>query len=224
MLGYHQNIVINGRKISAYKADDTSPLVIMNGMEGDGERIKNALLYPYPFSLAVIESVDWYKELTPWPIAKFASWGKACAGEAESYIKELETIILGIIRTLSIKPVYIAIAGYSLAGLFALYSVYTSSLFSRFACVSGSLWYPGIAEYVETHEMKSRVEKAYFSLGAKEAKTKNALISTVEERTIRIERTLSDKGIETAFVLNPGNHFQDSAKRIASALLWMISS
>ena len=42
------------------------------------------------------------------------------------------------------KASFIGIAGYSLAGLFALYALYKTDAFTRVASMSGSLWFPGI--------------------------------------------------------------------------------
>lgn len=67
-------------------------------------------------------------------------------------------------------PEWRGIAGYSLAGLFALYAIYQTDVFTRVGCISGSLWFPGFLEYVFTHESKRRPGCLYFSLGDKEAK------------------------------------------------------
>ena len=47
------------------------------------------------------------------------------------------------------------IAGYSLAGLFALWAAWNSGYFRRVASVSGSLWYPGFTDYIRNNEPKS---------------------------------------------------------------------
>ena len=75
------------------------------------------------------------------------------------------------------------IAGYSLAGLFALYAIYRTDVFSRVGCMSGPLWFPGFKEYIFSHEPKKPPDCIYFSLGDKEAKTRNPVLKTVQENT-----------------------------------------
>lgn len=51
---------------------------------------------------------------------------------------------LGLRKEFTERRVFIGIAGYSLAGLFALYALYKTDVFTRVASMSGSLWFPGI--------------------------------------------------------------------------------
>ena len=62
-------------------------------------------------------------------------------------------------------PRWRGIAGYSLAGLFAVYALYRTDVFARAASVSGSLWFPGFREYVFSHTPLCRPDCVYFSLG-----------------------------------------------------------
>ncbi len=48
---------------------------------------------------------------------------------------------------LGYAPEFRGIAGYSLAGLFALWAVYQTGLFDRAASVSGSLWFDGFLTF-----------------------------------------------------------------------------
>ena len=62
-------------------------------------------------------------------------------------------------------PKFHGIAGYSLAGLFALWSVYQTDLFDWAASISGSLWFDGFLEFMKANTPK--VKFIYFSLGIK---------------------------------------------------------
>ena len=104
-------------------------------------------------------------------------------------------------------PAWRGIAGYSLAGLFALYAIYRTDVFSRAGCMSGSLWFPGFKEYIFSREPKRRPDRIYFSLGDREAKTRNPILKTVQENTEAIHALFQGQGIDTVFQLNPGNHF-----------------
>lgn len=120
------------------------------------------------------------------------------------------------------------IAGYSLAGLFALWAAWNSGYFRRVASVSGSLWYPGFTDYIRNDAPKSGcgektgLEKAYFSLGDRESRTRHPLMSRVDACTAEVVEKVRSYGIETAFEWNPGNHFDHPELRMARALAWLL--
>ena len=64
----------------------------------------------------------------------------------------------------------------------------------------------------------------YFSLGDREAHTRNPILRTVEENTREISRCLAENGVNTVFEMNKGNHFQQSALRIAKGIRWILQS
>ena len=65
--------------------------------------------------------------------------------------------------------------------------------------MSGSLWFPGFKEYVFSHEPKRWADCIYFSLGDREAKTRNPVLKTVQENTEAIHAHFLAQGIDTAF-------------------------
>ncbi len=81
------------------------------------------------------------------------------------------------------------LAGYSLAGLFALWAAYECDTFSGIACCSGSLWFKNWDIYMREHILKRKCS-VYLSLGGKEEKTKNAVMATVGDRTREQEKLL----------------------------------
>jgi predicted alpha/beta superfamily hydrolase len=119
-------------------------------------------------------------------------------------------------------PAWRGIAGYSLAGLFALYAICQTDVFSRVGCMSGSLWFPGFKEYVFSHEPKRWADCIYFSLGDREAKTRNPVLKTVQENTEAIHAHFLAQGIDTVFQLNPGNHFVQGIERTVAGIRWLL--
>ena len=90
--------------------------------------------------------------------------------------------------------------------------------------MSGSLWFPNITEYIETHNFRRTPECVYFSLGDKERNTNNLFLKSVQYNTERIKAYYAAQGIVTAFVMNKGNHFQDAALRTAKGIIWMLEN
>ena len=116
-------------------------------------------------------------------------------------------------------PSHIGLAGYSLAGLFALYACYNCDVFDRVASISGSLWFPDFKEYVFNHSMKKIHDRIYLSLGDAEAKTKNPILETVQNNTEKIFEHYKKLGLDVAWELNPGNHFKNATLRSAKGIM-----
>ena len=177
-----------------------------------------------PFTLVAISNLDWNHDMAPWNSPAVFKKGEPFTGGANDYLRLLvEEIIPKAEKELPGPPAWRGIAGYSLAGLFALYSIYRTDVFSRVGCMSGSLWFPGFKEYVFSHEPKRRPDCIYFFLGDKEAKTRNPVLKTVQENTEEIQTFYQNKGIDTVFQLNPGNHFVQGIERTAAGIQWLLS-
>ena len=146
-----------------------------------------------------------------------------CTGGADEYLKFLtDKIMPQVEENIQDGISWRAIAGYSLAGLFAIYSVYRTGIFTRAASMSGSLWFPDFKEYVFTHEMMIQPDCVYLSLGDKEYKTKNPHLKTVQENTEAVFEFYKSKEIDVVFHLNKGNHFKDIDKRTTAGIKWIL--
>lgn len=201
------------------------PVIYLNTFEGEGERVWQEMRRrDLPdFSLAAVSGLDWNRDLPPWDAPAIYKGAESFSGGAEAYLAQLTGKILPAVeQRLKGRPVWRALAGYSLAGAFAVYGLYHTGAFCRAASVSGSLWFPGLKEYLLSHEMQNRPDCLYFSLGNKESKTRNPAMKVVEQNTWEIEGFFHSKGVKTVFQLNPGGHFQEPEKRVAAALGWLL--
>ncbi|NBI67903.1 alpha/beta hydrolase [Pseudoflavonifractor sp. 60] len=175
------------------------------------------LLNGHRMALAAISGVDWNRELSPWNAPRAFRGGEDFGGEGPDL---LDTLIHQIIplteEHLGYVPKFRGIAGYSLAGLFALWSVYQTDIFDRAASISGSLWFDGFLEFMKANTPK--VEFVYLSLGDKEKETKNCRLAAVEDCTSRAAELLRTHNISVVFEMNQGGHFQDISARIARGI------
>ncbi len=219
-------MIIEEKNIYTYgEKEKSAPLIIVNEFEGDGSSLYETIKEhtDRDFCLAYISDIDWNDEMSPWECAPIFKNEPPFSGGADRYLERLTGQILPAIKEyLKEEPEYIVLAGYSLAGLFSLYSLYQTDVFSRVVSASGSLWYPDFEDHVRNHEFVKRPDKVYFSLGDREALTKNPMMSTVEQKTRSIYEMYKDKGIDTVFEMNPGNHFKDAEKRLAKGIAWVI--
>lgn len=206
--------------------ETTAPTIYLNTFSGEGQKIYEAARaanYPQ-FTLVAISDLDWNHDMVPWDSPSAFKNAEPCTGGADDYLRLLtEEIIPTAEREIAGVPRWRGIAGYSLAGLFALYTIYQTDLFSRVGSMSGSLWFPSMKEYIFSHEPKRLPDYMYFSLGDKESKTRNPILRSVRQNTEEIQSFFQDKGIDTVFQLNPGNHYNHAVERTATGLCWLLS-
>lgn len=181
------------------------------------------------YILAVACADEWDKDYAPWTAGPESMSGSSMAerpfeGHANETLSFLESVYLPHLKeAYGNRPVYIM--GYSLAGLFSLYSAYHSSSFDGVICCSGSLWFPGWMGYAAIHSLPHPC-KVYLSLGGKENKTKDPILSTIGKCTKLQEQFLKKdpNTLRVLYEMNPGGHFADSAKRLAKGVKFMVEN
>jgi len=217
---------IKEKSITLYHSDEEgSPLIILNNFEGEGQTVFETVkrLGNKDLNLMCIGTLDWDNDMTPWQSPGLTPKDPSFSGGADAYLEVITTEIIPAAKDLiKGKPSFIGIAGYSLAGLFALYSLYRTDVFDRAASISGSLWFPKFKEYVLSNEMKKTPQKIYISLGDKEAKTRNQYMKTVQDNTEDIADHYRNMGLDVTFEMNQGNHFKDALLRTSKGILSII--
>ena len=202
-----------------------APIIYLNTFSDEGQKVYGAAQATGcpPFTLVAISNLDWNHDMVPWDGPSAFKNAEPCTGGADDYLRLLtEEIIPTAEKGIAGVPCWRGIAGYSLAGLFALYAIYQTDLFSHVGSMSGSLWYSGMKEYIFSHEPKRRPDCIYFSLGDKESKTRNPVLRSVRQNTEEIQAFYQAKGIDTVFQLNPGNHYDHAVERTAAGLCWLL--
>ena len=159
------------------------------------------------FRLLVFNVDDWNRDLSPWCAP--AVFGNEDFGSGAG--KTLEEVL----DYVDGKGREYIIGGYSLAGLFALWASFESSLFSSVAAASPSIWFPSFLDYMLVHDIKA--ERVYLSLGDREEKTKNPVMRNVGKCIRDAEEILLSKGVNTVLEWNEGNHFKEPERRMAKA-------
>lgn len=168
-------------------------------------------------ALAAVTGVDWNRDLSPWQASRAFRSGPDFSGGGAAFLDLLTQTLLPLTEArLPDPPAFRGIAGYSLAGLFALWAVSRSPHFNRAASVSGSLWYDGFLDYLGGRTIQA--DFVYLSLGDREKAARNPRLSAVEDCTLQAVDLLRAQGVPVQFELNPGGHFQDVSVRLARAL------
>lgn len=170
------------------------------------------------FSLVAFMIKDWNQELTPWTASPV--FGKVPFGNgAEDTLKFITSRLLPEVQEETIHKI---LGGYSLAGLFALWAGYQSDEFESIVAASPSVWYPKWMEYATSN--KPHAKSVYLSLGDKEEKTKNPVMSQVGNAIRRQYELLTEQKVKTILEWNVGNHFVDSEKRTAKGFAWLMNN
>ena len=204
-------------------SDRTTPLVVLiSHSDNDDElqylRTDICLQSKTEFSSIIKNNIDWNKSLSPWPCDRIGKGVGPFLGKADAFLRELEDEVSREIARCRLTPSAVYIAGYSLAGLFALYSLYKTDLFGGAACCSGSLWFPGFVDFVKDNEFRKPPKRLYMSLGDKESCVKNQVFASVEEKTKEVYEHYKQQGLNVKFEMNSGNHMTDVDNRVAKGI------
>ncbi len=213
---------IKDKEITLYKSSDiNAPLIVFNTFEGDGEGVYKELqnMGCTYINLLVVGNIDWNRDMSPWYMSSIYSKEKSFSGGADEYLRLLiDEILPKTKKLIEGVPKFTGITGYSLAGLFAVYAMYKTDVFDRVASMSGSLWFSNFIEYCKRNDCRKLLDKIYFSLGDKEANTRNPVLKTVQDKTIELSEYFKSLGTDVIFELNQGNHFTDTILRSAKGI------
>ena len=194
---------------------DRHDLELMESEAKEVERLSNRR----DFCIAAVLVDDWNHDLTPWKADPV--FGKTGFGDgADDTFAEIAFRLVPQLLEKYGSPKRLFLCGYSLAGLFSLWSAYRVELFAGVAAVSPAVWYHDWIAYARQNEIKT--QKVYLSLGDKEEKTKNPVMATVGDCIKQQYELLKRDGADCFFEWNSGNHFVDSDLRTAKGIAWLL--
>ncbi|MBR2790408.1 MAG: hypothetical protein IKD70_07310 [Eggerthellaceae bacterium] len=166
------------------------------------------------FRLLAVKVDSWNADLSPWE-APAVFGNESFGGGAEATLEE--------VLELCADPAKLyCIGGYSLAGLFALWAAYRTDVFAGVAAASPSVWFPHFTAFMGANEPRCRA--AYLSLGDREERTRNPVMTTVGDGIREAHTLLQARGVPCTLEWNPGNHFKDPDLRTAKGFAWLLEA
>ena len=227
------NLKIEGKECILYmkENENTEYVLIQPVDEHDIDVLDNEVRYiseniSKNFSLAAFKIDDWNSELTPWEMPLLRGKGNFGneAGKTLEFIKEKLIPSLAEFINIQEKNVKYILGGYSLAGLFSLWSVYQEDIFAGIAGVSPSVWYKDWMKFVKNNEILAK--NVYLSLGNLEEKTKHQVLSKIGDNIREyIEILENSKNVKNCILdWNEGNHFRDSDVRMGKGFVWLVEN
>ena len=178
-----------------------------------------------PFLVVTFADTKHQFDFSPWPAEAVFKSEAAFPGQADQTLHWLLTVLKAKVeQTYPVRtdPEHNALLGYSLAGLMAFWALYQTDAFAAAACCSGSLWYEGWLDYMNTHAIRAN-SRLYLSLGRGEEKTRSPRLAAVGEATRQAAQMLAaDPRIkETLLQWQDGGHFKEIPNRLAQGLIWL---
>lgn len=214
-------INISGRKCHIILNGAELPTVYWGEMSDCPETVRKvlAMCENVKCNFIIFESKDWNSDLSPWEFTlnkknQFSGGGRRTLdwlmNECIPYCEKE--------YGLSGKRI---ICGYSLAGLFSLWTFYETQAFSAVICCSGSLWFGGWISYAENQAAPDN-SYVYLSLGDKEEKARDRIMATVGDCTRKQYELVCDDENVSRHILewNEGGHFNEPEMRIAKGIKW----
>ena len=224
---------IGGKRCYIYENDQADNFLIqaidkhdLEVLDREVEIIKE-LSSDIPFSLAAFLIENWNDELSPWEAPAVFGNNSFGEGAADTLAFITDTLIPDInnvyIHNSNNGKTNFYLGGYSLSGLFSLWSAYQTDVFRGIAAVSPSIWFPDWDNYMASHSIQT--PKVYLSLGNKEEKTKNKVMSKVGDNIRKQYEILCEDINEITCILewNTGNHFVDSEIRMAKGFACLLN-
>lgn len=204
--------------VNLFAAATSKTIVYIVMEQEDAQTVWDMLKERKP-ALAAISGVEWNRDLSPWSAPKVFRGGEGFSGGGSAFLRVLTEQILPLAEAqLGFVPASRAIAGYSLAGLFSLWTAFQTDVFDRAASISGSLWFDGFLNYMKSAAAPKALRQAYLSLGNREKGARNQRMAAVESCTRQAVELLRGWDIPVDFEMNEGGHFQDVPDRIARGI------
>lgn len=221
---------LEGKTINIFEhivSNDKIPVIYLNTVMKEGIKIfyECKKIINKNFIIVEITHINWNKDMSPWYMGPIDRNDSPCLGGADDHLNFIKNKVIPLVNEeINNECLYNIIAGYSLAGLFAFYSLYKTDAFNKAVCCSSSFWFKDFVEFVNKNNFKKNPESIYFSLGDKESKTKNPVLNVVEENTLHIEKRCKDLKIKTTFISNNGGHFTDGVLRMVNGIKWILEN
>ena len=219
-------LILEGRRVVVRSRGSGGPVVVFptasfgrDPVEGLAAKLESSLGDDAPYTLLALVSESWDDDYSPW----FMEAGeRRFGGHGEDTLKWITGVLLPYAEENLPNHGPLYVAGYSLAGLFALWAFYETGVFKGVACCSGSLWFEGWDEYIRSHGCPQG-SRVYLSLGGKEPGSGPAPMNTIGDCYRRQKDILSRiSGVDLRFEMNPGGHFSDPDGRVAKGIQFML--
>lgn len=200
-----------------YSEEKKYPLVLLN--DGKINYLKNLKDKSILVGLIPQNRLDAF---TPWEAHNLKNSMSDFGGKLDEYHTQVfEHLLPELLCKYSIDESKIAYGGYSLGGLAAVYSLYTSTAPSIIFSLCGSFWYPQFLDFCESHEIINKKASLYLQNGKTEGSKHNYILSNAPILSARLHKLLSDRLDTVTSVFDEYGHHENIAGRYEYLLEWL---
>ena len=200
-----------------YNKENTYPLILLNDGEINylGDLKDTAILV----GLIPQNRLDAF---TPWKAPNLRPSMPDFGGKLNEYHNQVfEYLLPELLCKYSIDESKIAYGGYSLGGLAAVYSLYTSTAPSIIFSLCGSFWYPQFLDYCKNHEVLNKKASLYLQNGKAEGSKHNDILSNAPILSAKLHKLLSDKLDKVTSVFDEYGHHENIKGRYENLIEWL---
>lgn len=200
-----------------YNEENKYPLILLNDGEINylGDLKDTAILV----GLIPQNRLDAF---TPWKAPNLRPSMPDFGGKLNEYHNQVfEHLLPELLCKYSIDESKIAYGGYSLGGLAAVYSMYTSTVPSIIFSLCGSFWYPQFLDYCKNHEVLNKKASLYLQNGKAEGSKHNDILSNAPILSARLHKLLSDRLDKVTSVFDEYGHHENIAGRYENLIEWL---
>ncbi|MDU6698549.1 MAG: alpha/beta hydrolase, partial [Streptococcus salivarius] len=162
-------------------------------------------------------------DFTPWQAQALRLGSPDFGGELASYHDHLFGYIFkSIAQEFRLDESRMAYGGYSLGGLAAISSLYSSDKMPFIFSICGSFWYPDFVDYCKAHQLINKSCSVYLRNGLTEgAKHKNRLVKAPSYAK-EVHECIKKQGLSTYAAFDPYGHHDHLQERYDAFSDWLI--
>ena len=200
-----------------YNEENRYPLILLNDGEINylGDLKDRAILV----GLIPQNRLDAF---TPWKASNLKPSMPDFGGKLDEYHDQVfKHLLPELLCKYSIDESKIVYGGYSLGGLAAVYSLYTSTAPSIIFSLCGSFWYPQFLDYCKNHEVLNKKAALYLQNGKTEGDKHNNILSNAPILSARLHKILSDRLDKVTSVFDEYGHHENIKGRYENLIDWL---
>ncbi|KXB61232.1 alpha/beta hydrolase [Lachnoanaerobaculum saburreum] len=200
-----------------YNEENRYPLILLN--DGEINYLENLKETAILVGLIPQNRLDAF---TPWKASNLKPSMPDFGGKLDEYHNQVfEHLLPELLCNYSIDESKIAYGGYSLGGLAAVYSLYSTTAPSIIFSLCGSFWYPQFLDYCESNTILNTKAALYLQNGKAEGSKHNDILSNAPILSAKLHKLLSDKLDKVTSVLDEYGHHENIAGRYENLIEWL---
>ena len=200
-----------------YNEENRYPLILLN--DGEINYLENLKETAILVGLIPQNRLDAF---TPWKASNLKPSMPDFGGKLDEYHNQVfEHLLPELLCNYSIDESKIAYGGYSLGGLAAVYSLYSTTAPSIIFSLCGSFWYPQFLDYCESNTILNTKAALYLQNGKTEGGKHNNILSNAPILSARLHELLSDRLDKVTSVFDEYGHHENIAGRYENLIDWL---